>query len=478
MLPPNMRALTLSALLLATSATLLGCPKKEEPSSGGSPSGSAGTQPSGAATGATAAVSASAKAPSTPPPCTVEAPFVIENGVRADTGITHRKVSDKEVAIGYAVGDGTPKVLVVDNAGKVTKVEVEWNHVREQEKKKLPDMVRHIQRVTPIGMKGTKYRVAMDFVDTSKAKNAERYLRCGAADQEPIIHDPTNLNFFEPTEDDVAKIEMFDENKADQNTYDTRDCRTFTDGESVWAVATVLRRASKDNHEVLVEWLIDETPGKAKIKEPLLDKRLLKPTNKKYPTMDHFISPVSVNAGDAGYFIIGREQGSLVYAHRTDKLQKIGEPVTYWLGAPVDMPGLANDKERVFVLATELKKADLFGATWMGDKAPPKPAKLTVEDQTPPAEGSEREAPALSPAPAPDGSLFVAFTDGDKKARRARLTVLTQDMKQKVKGVVDVTPPDINVAETRVVALPGKKALVTYLEDSGRLSGALVTCQY
>lgn len=477
-----MRTPSLVLTLLAT-ASLLGCPKKEDPTGDSKPTTSASASTpaaSGSSASAHADAAASAK-PTSPPPCTVAPPVVVDTGVRLETGITKRKITAEQLAIGYAVADGVPKVVVVDNAGAVTKTEVEWGHVKDQEKKKLPDMTRRVERVTPIGpvspKGGGKYRVAMDFVDTSKEKNAERYLRCGAADQEPIVHDPTNLNFFEPNEDDILKIAMFDEAKPDQNTYDTRDCRTFTDGESVWAVATVMRRAAKDTSEVLVEWIIDETPGKAKVKDHLLDKRILKAdAKKKYPTMDHFLTPVSINAGTAGYVIVAREQGSLVFAHRTDKLEKVGNPVSHWLGAPVDMPGIAHEKERAFLVATEYKKTDLFAATWLGDKAPPKPVKVTLEDGNPPPDGSEREAPTVSPGP--DGNVFVAFADGDKKSRRARLTVLGPDMKQLVKGVVDVTPEGVNVAETRVVALPGKKALVTYLEDTGKLSAALVTCQY
>src|SRR5580658_5259765 len=162
-------SLVLPLALAGLAGGLLAC--KDEPSS----SGSGGAAPTASAATTVAAVSASVSAappPPPPPPCTAAAAFVIDKGGRLDTGLTSVEIENgKQVAVGYAVGDGSPRVAMVDATGAVTKADPDWGHVKDQETKKDPAMVRHLFRVTPLGiLKTGKMRIGMDFLDSMPTK--------------------------------------------------------------------------------------------------------------------------------------------------------------------------------------------------------------------------------------------------------------------------------------------------------------------
>ena len=458
-------ALALTALV--TTASLVACKDEAKPD----PSKTSPSASSSAATLTTpiasAKASASAEPSKPPPPCTIESTATIDKGARGDTGLTVVMLPGNQAAIGYATGE-QPKVVVIDTTGKAQHVDVDWGHVRDQEKKKDDKMVRAIHRVTPLGYKGGKMRAGMDVIDTSKEKNAARYLRCGPADLEPIVADDSPLNFFEPTEEMVAAFPA--------ETSDVRDCRTFSNGEISWVVATDVRRdGTGDNHDLRFTWLVDEVPGKATIKDPNIDKRVAKPNkDKKYGTLDHFITPVSVNAGNDGYMMLARDGGGLVFARRSDKFERTGGPWPMWLAAGPGLPSLAHQGERVFLAVGEWNKTDLFASTFMGNANPAKPEKIQLTDTSPPAEGS-RDWPSLSVAS--DGMLFVAFIDG-KANRRVRLTVLGPELKQKTSDIFDVTGPDVSPTEARVIGIAANKALVVWIDKHSELTGAVVSCKY
>lgn len=462
----------LSALtLLAAPLALAGCPdsaKSDAPK--GAPSASApqaaSAPPSSAVASSTASPSASV-APQVEAICKIESSTVVDHGVRGDTGLTAVFLPGNQAAIGYATG-GTPKVIVIDTAGKSNQADVDWSHVKSSEPPKDPQMVRAIHRVTPLGFKGQKMRVGMDIIDTSKDKNAARYLRCGPADQEPIVMDDSPLNFFEPTEDDVAK--------AAGDAVDVRDCRTFSNGEISWSLYTEVKRdGTGDNHDLRFEWSLDEIPGKGKIKEPVIDKRVAKPNkDKKYGTLDHFITPISVNAGTAGYMMLARDGGGLVFARRNDDMSRAGGPWPMFLAAGAGLPSMTHEKERVYLAVPEWNKTDLFMSTFMGNATPVKPDKVVLKDSAPPTEGS-RDWPSI--AARDDGNIFVTFIDGKSPKRRVRLVLLGADLTQALPDVFDVTNGDVNVSEARVVDIAGNKAFVAYLDVKGDLTAAIVSCK-
>ena len=457
-------------ILLGAPLLLAGCPDNAKPDpTKASPSSSAGTlaPPSSAMATGSATPSASAEAPKPQPPCTIDSTTVVDRGVRGDTGLTVVFLPGNTAAIGYATG-GTPKVIVIDTAGKANQADVDWSHVKGQEPPKDATTARGIHRVTPLGFKGQKMRVGMDFIDNSKDKNAARYLRCGPADVEPIVSDDSALNFYEPTEDDVAKV-------GDQ-VMDVRDCRTFSNGEISWVLYTEVKRDGKDdNHDLRFEWTIDTIPGKGKVKDPIIDKRIAKPSkDKTYGTLDHFITPVSVNAGTAGYMMAARDGGGLVFARRNDDMSRAGGPWPMGLPAGAGLPSMTHEAERVFLAVPEWNKTDLFMSTFMGNGAPAKPEKITLKDTAPPTEGS-RDWPSL--AAREDGNIFVSFIDGKSPKRRVRLALLGPELMQRTSDVFDVTNGDVNISEARVVDIAGDKAFVAYLDVKGDLTAAIVSCK-
>jgi hypothetical protein len=405
----------------------------------------------------------------------MRAPFTIDKGARIDTGLTSVELENgKKVAIGYAVGDGTPRVALVDDTGAVTKADPDWSHVKDQEQKKDPAMVRHLNRVTPLGLaKNGKMRVGMDFLDSFPEKGKGSYLRCGPADVEPVISDDGGAQFDDPTEDDVAKLAAASD--TDGGTVDFRDCRTFGDLKRSFVLATQVKREGPgDDHNLLYQWMIDEVPGKGLLKDAVVDKRVVKPANGKYPKVEHFVTPVAIPMGDLGTMITARDQGNIVFVKRSSKLEKAGEPKSMWLGAAVGMPALDMQNGQVYVMTTEFQKTDLYGVLFPATGAPEKPQKVALTDPNAPSDARDSASMDVTPA----GDVAVAFIDGKAPARRARMTVLGSDLKQKLSGVFDVSPADANVSEARIVSLASGKFLVTYLRSDGQLGGQVVSCKY
>lgn len=475
----NSRASVLAFLSVAAApAVLLGCPDKPKADgSGAATVQSAMPAPSSSAakSGLAQALASASAGSNANGPCQIQSTTKVSGGARQDTGLTVVRFTPTQTAVGFAVGGGTPKVALVDGAGNVNVVEPDWSHVRDQEPLK-PKMYRAIMRVTPIGYVSGKMRVGMDIKDTPTDKTMTDYnVRCGPADTEPVVGDSTPLN-FDPakiTEDDVAKMQFGPDGESD-----IRDCRSFANGESEqWVLATEVRRHGKDaDHKLAVDWIIDNVPGKVAVTDPIIHSSGIEPKDKKYPPLDHYLLPVSVNAGADGFIMVSIEGGLLV-TRRTDDLKPAGGPWWQQIEGYPGLPSLVHEGEKVFLLATAAGKRDLFGSTFLGREAPgPKPTKITMNDSNPPTEGS-RSFP--SSFPVGDGNWFVSFVDGvTAKKGRARFTILGPDMNQKLTDVMDVTPPDEQVVEARVIGLGGPKALVMSLDAGGNLDASVVTCHY
>jgi hypothetical protein len=445
--------------------------------SGGATSPASSSSTAAATARATTSTPPSASAPAAPPsPCSAEAPFVIDKGGRLDTGLTSVEIENgKQVAVGYAVGDGVPRVAMIDSTGAVTKADPDWSHVKDQEAKKDPAMVRHVFRVTPLGLlKNGKMRIGMDLLDSFAEKGKGSYLRCGPADAEPVLSDDGGAQFDDPSEDDVAKLAAASD--TDGGAVDFRDCRTFGSDKRSFVIATQVKREGPgDDHNLLYQWIVDEVPGKGLIKDAVIDKRVVKPTKDgKYPKMSHFETPVAVQMGDLGVLITARDQGNIVFVKRTAKLEKAGDAKSMWLGASVGMPALSLQNGQVYVMTTEFQKTDLYGVLFPATATPEKPQKVALTD--PNASTDPRDSASMDITTA--GDVAVAFIDGKAPARKARMTVLGPDLKEKLAPVFDVSPDGANPAEARVVSLATGKFLVTYLQNSGQVSGQLVSCKY
>jgi hypothetical protein len=314
----------------------------------------------------------------------------------------------------------------------------------------------------------------MDLLDAFAEKGKGSYLRCGPADAEPVISDDGGAQFDDPSEDDVAKLAAASD--TDGGAVDFRDCRTFGNEKHSFVLATQVKREGPgDDHNLLYSWMIDEIPGKGLIKDAVVDKRVVKPNKDgKYPKIEHFVTPVAIQMGDLGVLITARDQGNIVFVKRTAKLEKAGEPKSMWLGAAVGMPALDMQNGQVYVMTTEFQKTDLYGVLFPATSAPEKPQKVALTDPNAPNDARDSASMDVTSS----GDLAVAFVDGKAPARRARMTVLGADLKQKLPTVFDVSPDGVNVSEARVVSLSSGKFLVTYLQGDGQLSGQLVSCKY
>ena len=178
--------------------------------------------------------------------------------------------------------------------------------------------------------------------------------------------------------------------------------------------------------------------------------------------------------GDLGVMITARDQGNIVFVKRTAKLEKAGEPKAMWLGASAGMPALDMQNGQVYVMTTEFQKTDLYGVLFPATSTPEKPQKVTLTDPNAPNDARDSASMDVTSS----GDMGVAFVDGKAPHRRARMTVLGPDLKQKLPTVFDVSPDGVNVSEARIVSLSTGKFLVTYLQGDSQLSGQIVSCKY
>ena len=96
-------------------------------------------------------------------PCQLEAgPFVLDKGVRSETGVTLVRLADGRLAAGYANGEGRPKVATFDLDGVPTLFDVDIANLPELGQKPAPRTTRSVHRVTPLGTSGITMRAAVD----------------------------------------------------------------------------------------------------------------------------------------------------------------------------------------------------------------------------------------------------------------------------------------------------------------------------
>lgn len=401
-----------------------------------------------AAANVTPSASASA-APAKPSPCTVEAAITVDDGVRADAGITLVKLADGRIALGYATGAGEPKVAILDAAGKASFPDVEKDHLDQKEKKDAKTK-RVILRVTPLGFvkDGMKMRVAVDLLDTHADKGT--YLRCGPADAAPLLSEGGPDS--KPDSDDLV------------------DCRTFSNGHKEWALASLVSIDAAMEGKVPMRWIV-EHEGKHAIADIVLDEKMFDSKAIEKPEPYAYQVPVGVGVHDTGYVFASRESGSLVVARRDAHLQKAGDAARFGFGASAPtMPALAVLDHQAALFVGLYQKTDVYGTTFAIEAKPQKPEKLAIDDPNPPTAGDRN---SLTASYTPKGDIFLAFADGPATSKKARMTVLGGDLKSRV-PVFDVAG---GAGELRVVATDDQKALVTYLAGT-EIKSATVSCKY
>lgn len=413
--------------------------------------------------------------------CKVETPFSIDKGARLDAGLTLVRMPDGTVAIGYATGNGTPKVAVVDASGKASTVEVDAKHI-DQERKDLDQKrkanfqdattKRTVMRVTPLGMKGLKMRVGVDLLDVASIGESgihERLLRCGPADTDPIIDDQ-GPSFYDP-EWNPPPVDP-----TQDGARENRDCRTFSNGEETWVLASAM---SPNNAEGKYEadWTIDEKPGSEHVADPSIDVVSVDmPKDKSAPKPVLYEVPVSLRTASGELLMASRLQGKLVIAKRKKDLEPDGDAVKLSFSSPIGMVSMAVLGDNVVLLVPSVGKTEVLGSSFPASSAVVKPTALTLDDPKPPTEGDRT---SLSSAPTDAGDLLVGFVDGKGQKHKARLTVLDKDLKSK-QPVFDVTGDDGNVSELRVNVLKDGRFFVTYLSITGNATevmGAIASCK-
>lgn len=401
--------------------------------------------------------------------CTVDAPFSIDKGARLDTGLTLVKMPDGRVAIGYATGDGKPKVAMIDDSGASSLVEVAAQHFLVGEKVRDKSVTkRTVMRVTPIGMKGLLMRVGIDALDTTDMGGPRyRYLRCGQADGDPIIVDD-GPSFYD-VEFNPPPVDM-----TQEGAQEMRDCRTFSNGSETWVLASNMYPNNEDG-TYAAGWVIDEKPGKEHVEDPTIDFTEVKaPADKSAPKPLLYEVPVSLRVPGGDFIMASRIAGKLVIAKRKKNLEPDGDAVKLTFSAPIGMATMTVVDKNIALLVPSLGKTEVLGATWPADQAAVKPTTLTIDDPTPPTEGDRT---SLSTATTPSGDIVLGFVDGKGTTHKARLTVLTSDLKSK-KAVFDVSAD--NASELRVSVLKDGRFFVTYLKVDtgvGEVMGAIAQCK-
>ncbi len=394
--------------------------------------------------------------------CTVDVPrFAVDKGARGDTGITLAKLGDGRVAVGYATGEGAPKVAFIDPAGSVVVAEVDISHVKDLEAKLPPRAARFVFRVTPLHAEGTKVKVAVDYAELHADRT--RLVRCGAADADPILSF-AGASAFDP---------QGDAGGAPPGTTELRECRTFANGDAWWAVGY---EAAREGDQFDARWIV-KAPGDA---EPtLVDHKMIpKEPGRAIPSSGSvdrygFTLEQSSKVADAGYVMAARYNGRLVVSRRTVTWGAIGPLGEFWHGAPIGLPTIATEGNDVALVFPLFGKPESLGTRFAIDAVPSKPALVALS--TAPA-GMDRVS--LSTAFAA-GDVVLAFAEGSNGKRQVRVARLDSSFAPH-EGVLDLTAPGDDAPEVKVLAIDDARVVVAFIEaaPAGRytVNAAVLRC--
>jgi hypothetical protein len=406
-----------------------------------------------ATTIASAAPSTSAAPSPSPPACTVGEPVVVERGVRYDAGLTLVTLPDGRLALGYATGAGVPRVALLDQAGKASFADLDTR--RFDGEKNDAGTRRSILRVTPLGFGadgGMKMRVAIDTVDTSPG--GAKALECGPADVPPFLAQGTDTgNGWPPI----------------------IDCRSFTNGETEWVMASVVRTDKVMEGGEPLSWILDKEPGNAPIDDDhqLVSEGVFKFAQLEKPEPHAYQAAVALGVAGTGVVIAARQEGALVMLRRSATLERAGKAARFYFGDAPTMPALAALDHQVAILHGLYQKTDVYGTTFPVETEPKKPEKVAIDDPSPPASGDRT---LFGAAYTPSGNIFLSFADGNSAStKKARMTLLGGDLKSRV-PVFDIGAT--GVAEIRVAALKDDTkdgAIVIYLAEN-QIKTHVITC--
>jgi hypothetical protein len=423
--PPRSSSLSVLALFALASAApgCSGCGKSTA-GADAAPGLSSASVPT-ASVAPTAQTSAAASAPSaaTKPAaaaCVVKGDVtVVDQGVRADTGIT---LGLATYAIGYAKGQGTPKAATFDDAGVVTVAEVS-EPFEALDRKPETSVRRVVQRVTPLDAKDGKVRVSADYLETTSEK--VRRVHCGSASAPFISFEGPSLSAG-----------------ADGATHETVDCRTVQTENGFGALESTLET---DGQKMTAAMTIGgvvlarrETPIKAGDK----------------PSERYAFTMLGSARGVAGSVYVARFNGSVVVARR---LPEGPSDASFWLGTATNPPAvtLDPDGEHVAVWTTLMAKPELYATRFLYGKKSDAPKPVAIADAT----AVEERSAVFALARAADTLVVNAEKVGGKRVTKLRRV----DAEGKVLGTTGVGADDETVQEAKLVALPSGDVLLVYV---------------
>lgn len=258
---------------------------------------------------------------------------------------------------------------------------------------------------------------------------------------------------------------------------ENRDCRTFTNGERTWVLASKMV-PNRESAAYNAMWIIDEKPGKQKVDEPFIDEHEVPaPKDKSAPKASIYEVPVSLEMpSHGGFVVVARYQGQLIVGKRAANLERSGNATRFSFPTPVGMAALAVTGSDVALIVSQAGKTDLLGTTFAAEAIPKKPEKIALDDPNPPTVGDRA---SVSVSATDKGDLVVGFTDGKGAIRRARVTVLGADLTSKM-PVFDITSEE-NVSELRVGTMKDGRILAAYIETKDNkpvVTGVVLTCKY
>ncbi len=378
----------------------------------------AGAAPSGPATAGGSASSAAAKPAAAA--CVVKGDVtLVDQGVRADTGITLGLAIS---AVGYAKGQGTPKVATYDDAGAVTVAELS-EPFEALDRKPESSVRRVLQRVTPLDAKDGKVRVSADYVETTTEK--VRRVHCGPEGAPFISFEGPSLTAG-----------------ADGATHETVDCRTVQTDNGFGAVESTLETDGQKMTAALtiggVVYARRETPIKAGDK----------------PSERYAFTMLGAARGAAGSVYVARFNGSVIVARR---LPDGPSDAGYWLGTATNPPAVALDPdgEHVAVWTTLMAKPELYAMRFVFGRKPDAPKPVAIGESA----GVDERSAVFALARAADTLVVSAEQVGGK-----RLTKLRRfDAEGNVLGTTRVGADDETVQEAKLAALPSGDVLLVYL---------------
>lgn len=448
-----MRSVVVCALATISLTPLAACSKTNPTPDAGAmvttAPGSSGQYSSGGADSGRASAGDGAS----PGACKLDVPpSVIDKGVRSETGVTLVRLPDDRIAVGYANGEGTPKVAIVLPDGTASLVDVDSSKLPELSQKPAPKTVRYVHRVTPLGAAGMKMRVAVDLTETRA--DGSRVVRCGPADGDPwtsfdgaSAYEPGNAG-TPPTGPEL------------------RECRSFTSGAASWSVGFL----ADSSGAVESRWTATPSAGPLDDAHGLLQHQAVPPEpGRALPRAGQverygYAQLSSARLGDAGFLVGARSNGKLRLAKRGADWSPADDITDFWYGSPVGLSALVSRDAKVVVLAPLAGKLDLYGAAFPVEAKIPKPEKLAIDEPpgaAPLAPDAERTS--VTAAIASQGKIIAAFLDGKSGKRRPRFAFFDQALKPEGPAFEPLATGDADVADIKLLILPDDRVMVAAL---------------